>query len=170
MSAIELKFKYEPQDWKKALRLYYQKTYHLRRDFFIGPVFLVFGIVGRWVYGASWVWTGLILASLVLILLVGYLYFLVPMRRFRSDPLLRQEYSLKLSEEGIEFRTAQSQSQAQWKLYERLWEDAAQFMLVYGKWRFIVIPKRVLIQPGMEEALRELLRKAIPKYETTAKT
>jgi hypothetical protein len=81
----------------------------------------------------------------------------IPRIWFRSQPKLRDEYSLRFSPEGIHFQTAHINSDLQWTMYTRALVDAYSFILYYGSQQFTVIPKRVFSDGAQRESFERLL-------------
>jgi hypothetical protein len=97
--------------------------------------------------------------SLLLMAMIFATNYILPGIWFRQEPMLRDEYQLAFSEDGILFRTVQIDSQLQWSLYTRIVESDRFFLLYFGKRSFTIIPKRAF--PSVEQAdrFREMLKR-----------
>ena len=89
-------------------------------------------------------------------------FAIIPTISFRSQPKLRDDYSLRFSPQGIHFRTAQIDSDLQWGRYTGALVDAYSFILYYGSQQFTVIPKRVFQDGSQRQAFERLLAQNVP--------
>ena len=78
----------------------------------------------------------------------------VPRRRFRGDPKYRDEYDLKFSDAGMEFKTPHVSASLQWSLYTRVIENDRFYIMVYGRdiHSLSIIPKRAFREAAASES------------------
>lgn len=86
------------------------------------------------------------LSSVFALMLVA-VFTIIPKIAFRSQPKLRDEYSLRFSSQGIHFRTAHIDSDLQWGMYTRALVDGYSFILYYGSQQFTVYPNEFFRTP-----------------------
>jgi len=94
-------------------------------------------------------------AAFALILLAAFI--VIPHYVFRTEPKLRDDYSLTLSPAGVHFRTAHIDSQLQWSMYSRALVDTYSYLLYYGSRSFSLIPRRVFESGEQVAAFEQLL-------------
>jgi hypothetical protein len=143
-NSIAVTFTYKREDYIRAIRRHYMRTLQLRRDIIAGILSLLFGLYLTFIAQVSWLgWLVMIVGS-ILLAMIGYALCLLPMLVYRSQPKLKDEYSLHFSESGIDFKTDQIDSKLQWSLYNSWWSDADFYILYYGKRDLTVIPRGAL--------------------------
>ncbi|NEQ55650.1 MAG: YcxB family protein [Leptolyngbya sp. SIO3F4] len=110
----------------------------------------------------GWIGWLVMIVGAILLAMIGYALFLLPLLVYRSQPKLKAEYSLGFSESGIDFKTNQVDSKLQWSLYQSWWSDSDFYILYYGKRDLTVIPRRVLDESA-EQRLQDLLLSQLGK-------
>jgi hypothetical protein len=164
---ISLRFKYTEEEYVAATRLYMRRS----TDFFMRlGICFIYAIA----CAALFIWLDIALSTELVLLLalvaclpfiIGFLHFFVlPRRRFSSDPKFQDEYQLHFSDDGIQFKTAQIDALLQWSLYNKVLEDERFYLLVYGKHMISVIPKRAFVDEYQEAAFSEMLGRNLPAY------
>ncbi|MEN6520354.1 MAG: YcxB family protein [Armatimonadota bacterium] len=159
---ITLKFRYTEQDYIAAMRLWYIRVKKLRvkLDGIIALILAVFGAIAWYTFGYSIEFL-IIIVGCVFLLLIFMAMVVIPRITFRSQPKFRDEYQLRFTEDGIDFKTQSIDSKLEWSLYSKLVEDDKSYLLIYGKSMFSAIPKRVFANQTEKEAFRELLKRKI---------
>jgi YcxB-like protein len=162
-STINLSFRYLPRDYVRAVRTHFGSRWRLLFD---AGVTTVLAAVGFYLLRSDGDhWTGMVLLGLsaifALVLIVGLV--ILPPIVFRKTPKFQDEYSLTFSPSGIQFRTAQIDSQLQWGMYSRALIDAYSYLLYYGPRSYTIIPKRVFQSGQQQAAFERLLAQEIPK-------
>jgi hypothetical protein len=88
-----------------------------------------------------------------------YCSFAVPRyfrNQYRSDPSYRDDFTVDISEEGIQFVTVSVDVQMKWSSFVRYLESDKIFKLYHSAVIFNIIPKRAFA-PGEADTFRELL-------------
>src|ERR1700680_172787 len=116
---VNLSFRYSKSDYVRALRAHFSSRLRVRFDIAAAIVVALFGAY-EW-RSPDYHWFGVVSvgASVVLVLVLLAAFVVVPPLIFRSEPKLRDDYSLTFSQDGIHFRTAHIDSQLKWSLYSR---------------------------------------------------
>lgn len=158
---IILQFRYSETEYVEAAKFYIHKRFHTK--FSMAVALIVFSIGLAWrasggdvVFGAVFIVLGAIL-----FLLNCYTYFTLPQRWYKVNPLLREEYYLQFSDEGIVFRTKDAESTLKWGFYKDVWETDQFYFLLYGKDAFSLIPKRAFAEQEQERAFKRMLHKHV---------
>lgn len=156
MENVNLSFRYAEQDYVRALRAHYATRLRVPLDIAVTAAVALLGAYelrsGSRLFGI-----GLLCLSGVFILILVAAFAVIPRIWFRSQPKLRDEYSLRFSPEGIHFQTAHINSDLRWTMYTRALVDAYSFILYYGNQQFTVIPKRVFSDGAERESFERLL-------------
>lgn len=103
------------------------------------------------------------LASLVGLLYAVVLanrYLLLPWRArriFAQQKELHEPFAMEITSEGVRTENAFVTSRRPWDFYVRWRENERLLMLYHSDARFSMIPKRLLAEPGAQEAIREWL-------------
>ena len=106
-------------EYLQAMRRHYRRTSKYVQD--IGPMMITSGVImlesekGR-VLG----WIQISLGLLLLLMLI-YAVWLMPVLMYRNQPKLQSEYHLTFDKSVIRLQTDQIQSQLQWSFYQ-LWQ------------------------------------------------
>ncbi|MEN6373122.1 MAG: YcxB family protein [Armatimonadota bacterium] len=160
---ITLKFRYTEQDYIAAMRLWYIRVKKLRvkLDGIIALILAVFGAIAWHMFGYSIEFLTIIIVGCVFLLLIFMAMVVIPRITFRSQPKFRDEYQLRFTEDGIEFKTQSIDSKLEWNLYNQLVEDDKTYLLIYGKSMFSAIPKRVFANEAEEMKFKELVKRKI---------
>lgn len=160
-STINLSFRYAEGDYVRALRAHYATHLRLRID--IIAIVVLVGVGACLLRWSNLHWCGLtcIIVAIAFGLLLVAAFTVIPPLAFRREPKLRDDYSLTFSPEGIQFRTANVNSQLQWSMYLRALIDAPSYVLYYGARQFTLIPKRVFQSAEQRQAFEQLLTQRI---------
>jgi hypothetical protein len=160
-STINLTFRYEENDYVRALRAHYASHLMLRLDI-VGTI--IVGIAGAFLLGSArlhWLGVACVVIAVVFALLLIAAFTVIPRLIFRREPRYRDEYSLTFSSDGIHFRTAHIDSQLKWSMYSRALIDAHSYLLYYGGRQFTLIPKRVFQNAEQQQSFEQLLTQQI---------
>jgi hypothetical protein len=156
----ECRYRLSLEEYASALRLYYSHTLHTKTDVIGGALGLVGGV---FLYTTGNVAVGIFLlcasAFLLGVLLIGY--FVMPPIFYRQEPKFRDEYWLRFTEDGIDFKTEHIDSRIDWTFYNKVYENDRVYLLVYGKRAFSTIPRRAFPSPDHEARFRDLLKRKI---------
>jgi hypothetical protein len=105
----------------------------------------------------GWIGWFLFAVGAILLAVVVYAMFLLPGMIYGARPMLKNEFCLSFSDDGIRFQTRGIDSTLQWSLYQSWLRDDDFYILYHGKRDFSVIPRRVLTAGGADSRLREML-------------
>ena len=161
METVSLSFRYAEQDYVRAMRAHYASRLRLPLDIAFIVGLAVLGAYA-WRSGSHGFGTALLSVSAIFALVLVAAFAIIPTISFRSQPKLRDDYSLRFSPHGIHFRTAQIDSDLQWGMYTGALVDAYSFILYYGSQQFTVIPKRVFQDGPQRQAFERLLAQNVP--------
>ena len=162
-STIKLSFRYAEGDYVRALRAHYASHLRLRLDIVVTVVGVGIGVYLWRSPGMHWLGLTCIVVGVAFALMLVAAFTVIPQLAFRREPKFRDDYSLTFSPEGIQFRTAQIDSQLQWSIYSRALIDSHSYILYYGSRQFSVIPKRVFQSVEQQEAFEQLLTQHISR-------
>lgn len=149
MENVNLSFRYEEQDYVRAMRAHFAMRLRLPLDLTLAAMT---ALLGAYELGI-----GMVCLSGGFILILVAAFAVIPRIWFRSQPKLRDEYSLRFSSEGIHFQTVHIDSDLQWTMYTRALVDPYSFILYYGNQQFTLIPKRVFSDGAQRELFERLL-------------
>ena len=90
----------------------------------------------------------------------GIRSFPIARHDLRSQPKLKDEYSLTFADDGIGFKTSSIDSTLQWSLYQSWLSDDDFYIMYHGKRDLSVIPRRTLSDKD-DERLRQMLTEKI---------
>jgi hypothetical protein len=80
---------------------------------------------------------------------------------FRSDPLNRARYVAEADDNGIVYRSTESELRFSWSQFRALCETRRVFALALGRSSFCWVPKSALREAGAVEAFRELANRHV---------
>lgn len=163
---INVRFRYTESQYADGVRRHLANRFRWRIDtplavavVILGAVALVAGIGGM--AGPSLMSIGMLYLC---VLALGW--FWVPVRYYRAQPKLRDEYRLAFSEDGIALRTEHVESNLQWSIYQRVLADERVYLLYYGNDAFFVLPRSVFPSGSTDEAgFRDLVKRKVPRFE-----
>jgi YcxB-like protein len=154
---VNLAFRYTEADYTRALRAHYASHLRLRLDVVVSVILASIGVYLCYSKGLRWLGIACLVIAVGFALMLTAAFTIIPKIVFHREPKLRDDYSLTFSSEGIHFRTANVDSQLQWKIYTRALIDAHSYLLYYGSRQFTVIPKRVIQGVEQRQAFEQLL-------------
>lgn len=161
---INVCFRYTERQYATGVRLHLARRFRWKIDAPIAAGVIALGaltlVEGRGIAGSIMMSIG---ALYLCILALGW--FWLPIRYYRTQPKLRDEYRLVFSEEGIAFKTDHVDSTLAWSTYQRTLADSKTYLLYHGKDAFTVLPRGVF-RPGStdESNFRDLVRRKIPRF------
>ena len=79
---------------------------------------------------------------LIFIVLESYLYFLMPILKFKHTKKYQDEYNMIFSSDTIIWRTPSIETEMKWDFYSELWESNDFYFLVQSPHIYGIIPKR----------------------------
>ncbi|MEM7794572.1 MAG: YcxB family protein [Cyanobacteria bacterium P01_C01_bin.118] len=155
-NTVAVIFTYKREEYMQAIRRHYLLTLKLRRDIIVGVLGICLGIYLAFIVKVGWIGWLVIVVGMLLLAIIAYAIFLLPLLIYQSQPKLKDEYKLVFSEGGIDFKTSQIDSTLQWSLYYSWRLDSDFYILYYGKRELTVIPRRVM-DTSADRQLQELL-------------
>ena len=161
---ITIKYNYKISDLIRAYRRYRSKTLMYKIGLALGAICL---IVGIWYL----VQFNLDTAAVLLFLLALMLAFdLVRLLRIwlafkRNEKLYTKEIEVRIEDGGIHSKTGDAESFFKWERFDEVMEDEQFFLLIYGKWMYTIIPKRIFSDPTQMQIVSEMFREHVVKSE-----
>lgn len=153
---VSVTFTYTRDEYIRAMRRHYRWRLQLSRDIISGCLAIGLGLYLTRTIDIGWLGWGLVGLGVVLLMLVGYALFVMPLLIYRTQPKLKDRYTLRFAEERIEFKTDKIDSELQWSLYQSWRFDDNFYVLFYGKRDLTVVPRRALDEAS-DRHLRVLL-------------
>ena len=158
---VHLAFQYSESEYISAARFYYRRFRHIGLRMAVSAFAVLVGMFGEAFYGDSGLWFALIFFGIILFALNTAIYFNNPRAHFRKHPFIRQRYEVEFSDDGIKFRTEETESKYKWGFYRRVIETSKHYYLLYeGNW-FSLIPKRAFQTLAEEQKFRSLLKQHV---------
>ena len=164
-TSVQLDFSHTEKEYLAAVRLYVWRSGELFARvcityLFLAGIVLMLPILFEFLI-PYW--------ALVILLVIGgvgwYHGFVIdlPRRHFRANPKFREEYHLRFSDAGIDYKSTHASGSFDWTFYNSVIEDDSFYLLLYGKdlHSISVIPKRAFRDREQEAAFRELLRRHV---------
>jgi len=143
MEQVDIRFQYMEQEFVKAVRKYLLATGTIKKvDMVLAVIGVPCALIYWFISPAEWLSVLLLVCTIVLSGVIGFLYFFGPVLSFRKTPKYGQEYHLNFSEERILFETAEINSELKWEIYTALLESEDCYYLVQTKQIYSVVPKR----------------------------
>jgi hypothetical protein len=157
--ALVLRYTQRIDELTHAARVYQRST---RKH----QVYKVLGLLAIFLAAWTFLRSGPDLGPALLLALGVFLWFdpvplIVLGAGLRNTAAVRDPYETLIDARGTHFSIGKNRVSRGWDKYQRLLESERVFVLVFGRWAYSVIPKRVLADPAQEAALRELLRRHI---------
>lgn len=162
---VQLDFSHTEKEYLAAVRLYVWRSGELFARICLTYLILA-GIVLMLPILFEFLIPYWVLVALVILGGVGWYHGYVidiPRRHFRSDPKFREEYHLKFSDAGIDYKSLHASGFFDWTFYTSVIENDSFYLLLYGKHlhSISVIPKRAFKNQEQETTFRELLRRHV---------
>lgn len=143
MEALQVRFKYTQNEYVRAERQYLIANRTVRKyDGILVAVFLLFSI--GFLFLSSFSTFSIILMGVLLIvtILECYLYFLMPVLKFKRTAKYHEEYLLEFSKDMIQFKTPSIETQLKWDIYREVWESNDFYFIIQAPHMYATIPKR----------------------------
>jgi hypothetical protein len=159
MEFLSLSFSYQPGEYARALRRVQISKLRAVRDAVIAA--LVLGLAAfLWISdGYSWV-VGVMLVSILFFgLVLGFGVFVLPTLVSRSQPKLREPYTLRFSGEGVHFRTTGIDSNLSWSVYSSWRQDSDFVYLFHGPRDVTIVPRRAFSNADDEALFLRLVNR-----------
>lgn len=157
LETIELKFQYTQSEYVRAERQYLiaNKILH-KYDIVLVAVILLFS--AAYMNFSSFSIFSILMFGLVIIVtsLGGYLYFLMPILKFKQNAKYQEEYTLIFSKDTIRFKTPSIESEMKWNIYSALGENHDFYYLIQAPRIYTLIPKRVFKDQKEKQAFDEI--------------
>ena len=145
------------------MRAHYASRLRVWRDICI----VVGGGVGAVYFWSSssfhWLGIALLVLSSALTLELIAAFVVIPIWVFRRNPKLRDEFSFRISQEGVHYDTLHIGTQLQWNLFTQTLVDSYSYLLYWESRAFVLIPKRVFQSAEQQRTFEELLAEYVPK-------
>ena len=162
MAEITLKIRYEEKEFVNMSRKF----------FFCGikiiPITIyVFAFIFGFVYlfYMNKIYHGVFFMSLGLILIVITMirYYVLPAKKFHSNPQFQKEATITFSEDNIHAKLEKTgETKKQWNIYNKAMEDKNNYYLfLRSSKQPVTIPKRVFTSKKQEESFRNLTGRKI---------
>ena len=148
MDTVTLIFTYTQNEYVKADRQYLIANKTVRKyDPIIIAILLLLSMCNLFLSGFSTL--GIISLAIILsvVALGCYIYFYMPVLKFKQTSKLHEEYTLSFSKERIGFKTPSIDSVLQWNIYSELWESDDFYFLIHVPRAYTLIPKRAFNNP-----------------------
>lgn len=158
---IEIVYTTTREEYIRALRLHGKTRIKPLRDVIGAFVAIGLGLFGLSVSENplfSWV---AVTAGLLLLLVVGYGFVVLPLLFYNSQPLLKSQYHLTFSNDEMRFRAEGVDSTISWPLYRSWLRDKDFYILYYGKRDLSVIPRRAFRTAEDDDEIFDLLTQKI---------
>ena len=159
-SPVSTTFTFTRDEYVLAMKRHYRSTLKVGRDVIAGFLALAAGVYLLMSSSGGWTAWALTILGVALLLMVAYALFLLPGMIYRSQPKLKDEYSLTFADDGIGFKTSSIDSTLQWSLYQSWLSDDDFYIMYHGKRDLSVIPRRTLSDED-DERLRQILTEKI---------
>jgi len=155
-------FKRTLSDHIHACRVYQAKTRTAKLDKVISVFCFVMGCLTIYNYGIRW-WT----LGFFPLALVHWFDIVTPLRVWmsikRNIKLYTGEYELIFDHEGVHAKSGVLGGYVSWEGYNTVLESDKVFLLVYGRWFYTIVPKRVFADEKEMGVFREMLKGKIKK-------
>lgn len=158
---VTLRFTHRESEYVAAMRLFYSRVYHTRFLIGVFSIVLLLGLAFISLNVDFLLGTVTAVVGLILLLYYGYAHLVTPRQAFQRDTKFREEFTLRLSDDGIWFRLKNAESKLEWAFYSKVWETPKFYFLCYDKGMFTLIPKRVFTSSEQHRAFRELLNRKL---------
>lgn len=159
---IILKFNYEISDLIRAYRRYRSKTLLYKIGLALAAICLLVGIWGLVQFNLDT--TAVLLFLLALMLAFDLVRLLRLWLSFkRNEQLYTKDIEVRIEDGGIHSKTDDAESFVKWERFDEVMEDEQLFLLIYGKWMYTTIPKRVFSDPVQVEIVSEVFREYVVK-------
>lgn len=143
MEQIDIRFQYTEQEFAKAVRKYLLASGTIKKtDIVITMIGVPCALVYLFLSHFEWLSIVLLVCTVLLLGVIGFLYLCGPVMSFRKTPKYAKEYHLNFSEERILFETAEIHSELKWETYTALLESEECYYLVQTKQIYSILPKR----------------------------
>lgn len=159
LETIELKFQYTQNEYVQAERQYLiaNKTLHTY-DIAIAAVFLLLSVV--YMFFSSFSIISILIFGLVIIITAMgcYIYFLMPVLKFKQTAKYHEEYTLIFSKDTIRFKTPSIESEMKWDIYSEIWNNHDFYYLIQAPRIYTLIPKRIFKDQNEKQAFEEIVQ------------
>ena len=157
LEAIETTFTITESEYVRAMRRHNKTPIQFVRDVVAGVVALLIGICVL-LFTESKLWAfALIVPSLILLLMIGYVKFVVPIKVYQAAKRkLSSEYTIQFRDDGMRFRYSDVDSSLKWSVFSSWLRDNEFYILYHDGIGCSVIPRRAL-NADQDERLSRLL-------------
>jgi hypothetical protein len=85
---------------------------------------------------------------------------------FKRNPgIYLEPYQVTFDDTGVHAKTSTIDARRLWTGYSTVLEGETLFLLVYGKWLYVAIPKRVFASDEEIEGFRQMLERKIGRFD-----
>lgn len=158
MKTVQLIFQYTQSEYVRAVRQYLIASKMIRKfDIVLAPLLLLYSI--GYVFISDFSIFSIIIALIVLIgtVLGSFLYFFMPIAKFKQTSKYHAEYTMIFSQNAIKWKTQNTESQLKWNIYSELWESNDFYFLIQGPRMYTLIPKRVFASQEEKQIFEEIV-------------
>ena len=158
MDIITLNFTYTQNEYVKAERQYLVANKTIRKyDPILIAVFTVLSLCYLFLSSFS-IYSIILLVIILIASAIGcYIYFCMPVLKYKHTSKFHEEYTLFFSKDGIDFKTPSIDSVLQWSVYSELWEsDEFYFLIQVPRVYYTLIPKRAFRTPEDKQVFEQL--------------
>ncbi|MGN6714672.1 YcxB family protein [Anaerocolumna jejuensis] len=157
MKTLQLVFKYTQSEYVKAERQYLILNKTIRKyDPILATLFLLFSISCIFLSSFS-VFSIIILGIVLIATAIGsYLYFLMPVFKFKYTEKYHEEYIMVFSKDSIKWITPSIESELKWNIYSELWESNDFYYLIQVPRMYMLIPKRAFAAQKDKQTFEEI--------------
>ena len=143
MEEITLTFKYAQDEYVKAERQYLFANKTITKTN-IAVLSLCLTLATAYLFLSSFSAASIVILATLLIMaiIISFLYFYIPILKFRDSAKHQEEYALTFSKGGIKFKTPSIDSDLMWDIYSALWESDSFYFLIQASRTYTIIPKR----------------------------
>ena len=159
LETVELKFQYTQKEYVQAERQYLiaDKILH-KYDLALATLFLVFSIVYMLVSSFS-LFSIILFGTVIIVTAMGcYVYFLLPILRFKQTKKYHEEYTLTFSKDSLYFKTPSIASEMKWNIYSAIKENDDFYYLIQRPRIYTLIPKRVFKSQKERQTFEEIVQ------------
>ena len=158
MEGVELIFKYSQGEYTKAYRQYLIASKILSKpNIIIVLLFFPLSLVNLYVSSFNTLSILLSVITFFALLIGSLLYFYIPIRNFKIQAKLQDEYTLTFTLNNIHFKTTSIDSETKWDVYKEVWENKDFYYMIQAPQLFSLIPKRALANETVKKTLEEII-------------
>ena len=160
---MTLTFNYTKEEDIKALQKMYIRINNLKIFGILAIAFMIMGIIGSLDYGYYHVIE--IIGSITFFLLILYEIYIHPKSAAKKRLSLYDENTIKFTDEGIEVKTKNYNSNFKWD-FKKLFQSDNFYVLFTDRINFLIIPKNVFKTEEEETVFKNIVSEKTSKKFT----